>query len=190
MGNAVVFAKAFKECGIGGKFSKFHIAQTHEWFELINIDRLEDSRFCFKVYDRLDTRPYTQVTGGDAGLMHKDDPQWATHFQTAQKVIAKIVSRDNNRGETRYYIDYTHRSIYLVNRMFVIEVAPVLRNAPAVSSYAAFEFLNVYMKEETTSKSDVRVYTRYGKVVVYCDNRVFNSLLTIEEFNEQFGEPV
>lgn len=188
MGNAVVFAKAFKECGIGGKFSKFHIAQSHEWFELINVDRLEDSRFCFKVYDRFDTRLFPQVSSGDAASLHCDDPQWATHFQTAQKVIAKIVSRDNNRGDTRYYVDQFHKSVYLVNRMFVIEVTPVLRDAPLVSSYAAYEFLSSYMKGEISLDSDVRVFTRYGKVVVQCDNRQFNALVTPEEFNEQFGE--
>lgn len=190
MGNAVVFAKAFKECGIGGKFSKFHIAQSNEWFELINIDSLEDSRYCFKVYDKLDHRLYTQVTGGDAGLLHKNDPQWATHFQTAQKVIAKIVSRDNNRGETRYYIDYLHQSVFLINRMFVIEVTPVLRSAPTVSSYAAYDFLSVYQKQPVTLDCDVRVFCRFGKVVVMCNNRQLNSLVTPEEFNEQYGEAV
>lgn len=188
MGNAIVFAKAFKECGIGGKFSKFHIAQAHEWFELINIDSHEDARFCFKVYDRFDTRLFAQVTGGDAASLHRDDPQWATHFQTAQKVIAKIISRDNNRGDTRYYIDQFHKSVYLVNRMFIIEVTPVLRSAPVVSSHAAYEFLSVYLKDEIPLDSDVRVFTRYGKVVVQCNHRQLNALVTPEEFNEQFGE--
>lgn len=45
MGNATIFANAFRECGIGGKFSKFQIVQSNDWFELMDIDSLEDSRF-------------------------------------------------------------------------------------------------------------------------------------------------
>lgn len=188
MGNATIFAKAFRECGIGGRFSKFQIVQSHDWFELINVDHLEESRYCFKSYDRLDNRKYRHVSAGAAGLLHKDDPQWATHFQTAQKVIAKIVSRDNNRGENRYYIDDVHHSVFVVNRMFVIEVTPVLRHAPEVSSYGVYDFLADYYQHELKDSSVVTVWCKYGKVVVGVDGAfMFNSLLTVDEFNEQYG---
>lgn len=191
MGNATIFAKAFRECGIGGRFSKFQIVQSHDWFELINIDHLDDSRFCFKSYDRLDNRKYRLVSAGEAGLLHKDDPQWATHFQTAQKVMAKIVSRDNNRGDNRYYIDDVHHSIFVVNRMFVIEVTPVLRHAPEVSSYSVYDFLADYYRRDLTDTSVVTVWCKYGKVIVSVDGaHVFNSLLTVDEFNEQYGVSV
>lgn len=190
MGNVTIFAKAFRECGIGGRFSKFHIAQTQDWFELINVDKLEDSRYCFKVYDRFDYRKFRCVAGGDAIMLHRYDPQWVAHFQTAQKVIAKIVSRDNNRGENRYYVDDFHESVYVVNRMFVIEVTPVLRQVPEVSSSAVYEFLEVFTKDRVTADCEVKVYSRFGKVVVGCNQRLLNSLLTPEDFNEQYGAAV
>lgn len=188
MGNATIFAKAFRECGIGGRFSKFKIVQSQEWFELINVDRLEDSRFCFRTYDRLDHRKFRQVTAGEAGSLHHDDPQWATHFQTAQKVIAKIVSRDKNHGENRYYIDDLHHSVFLINRMFVIEVTPVMRQAPEVASNGVYDFLTDYSRQDIDDQNEVKVFSRFGKVVVCVDeSKVYNSLLTTEEFNEQYG---
>lgn len=190
MGNAVVFAKAFKECGIGGKFSKFQIAQAHEWFELINVDNTEDSRFCFKTYDRLEHRQYRAVYGGEAFALHKNDPQWSSHLTMAQKVIAKIVSRDRNHGETRYYIDDNHQSVFLVNRMFVIEVTPIVRMEPNIGTDAVLDFLGMYMTHEITEDCSIQVYSKFGKVVVVCNNQQFNSLVTPQEFNMQYGEAV
>lgn len=181
MGNVAIFAKAFRDCGIGGRFSKFQIAQSHEWFELINI-------VCFRVYDRLDHRKFRQVSAGEAGSLHSDDPQWSSHFQTAQKVLAKIVSVDKNRGDNRYYIDDLQQSVFLINRMFVIEVTPVLRQAPEVSTYGVYDFLACYSKKEIDDSTNVKVFSRYGKVIVSVDSsKEFNSLLTAEEFNEQYG---
>ncbi|ABY62874.1 hypothetical protein ST201phi2-1p041 [Pseudomonas phage 201phi2-1] len=189
MGNATIFANAFRECGIGGKFSKFQIVQSNDWFELMDIDSLEDSRFCFRVYDGLDPRKFRQVTSGVAANLHKQDPQWHTHFQTAQKVVAKIVSRDPKHGENRYYIDDLNGSVIVINRMFVIEVTPVLRQVPEIPTNAVLEFLSLYSKTDITEANKIKVFSRYGQVMVCVDGcQQFNSLLTEEDFNEQYCE--
>ncbi len=188
MGNAIIFAKAFRECGIGGRFSKFQIVQSNDWFELINIDTVEESRFCYHTYDKLDNRKYRQVSAGEALQLHRSDPQWATHFQTAQKVIAKIVSRGNNRSENRYFVDDLHQSVFVTNRMFVIEVTPVLRQVPEVTTTSVYDFLEDYCTPEMSNTADVKVLSRYGKIIVCVSGgHMFNSLLTADEFNEQYG---
>jgi len=189
MGNVNIFAKAFKECGIGGRFSKFQIIQSHEYFELINIEQLEDVRFCFKVYDRVDHRKFRQVSAGVASRLHKHDPQWNMHFQTAQKVVAKIVSCDPNRADNRYYVDDLHGSVFVINRMFVIEVTPVLRQVPSVPTSAVIDYLELYSKTEITEDHNVKVFSRYGKVMVCVDGvQQFNTLLSEDEFIEQYCE--
>lgn len=187
-GNRKVFANAFKECGIGGRFSKFQIVQSNDWFELLNIDSLEDARFCYRVYDRLDTRKYRNVTFSAACTLHREDPQWTTHIQTAQLVLNKILSKGNNKGETRYYIDDFHKSVFLINRMFVIEVTPVYREVPEVGSYAIYDFIETHTAKTIDPDDVITVHAKYGKVVAGWNGQIYNSLLTPEEFNVQYGE--
>lgn len=187
MGNITIFANAFKECGIGGKFSKFQIIQSNEWFELVNLDILEDSRFCFHIHDKIDHRKYTNVSSDEALGLHGNDPQWGTHLRTAQRAMAKILSKGSNKGVDRYYVNTLHQSVYLVNRMFVIEITPVLRQVPDVCSLAVYDFLESVTAKVPVDDDVITVHSKYGKVVTGWNGKIYNALLTPDEFNEQFG---
>lgn len=186
MGNVVVFGKAFKECGIGGRFSKFQIVQHSQWFELVNVDTLEDSRFCFQIHDRIDPRKFEQVGAADALSLHLDDAQWLSHFKTAQKVIAKIISKGNNRSENRYYIDQLNKSVIIANRMFVIEVTPVLREAHGVTTHAIFNYL--FQRGVDVGGEDLVIaHLRFGTVYIHVNDQAYNTMLSEHDIDELYG---
>lgn len=190
MGNVTVFERAFKECGIGGRFSKFRLANRNDWFELTNVDSLEDSRYCFKIFDRSDVSHLQLIHRQKACELHSPDPQWATHFQTAEKVLAKIVSKGSIKNDNRYYYDHLHNSVVLINRMFVIEVTPVQRVEPLISSSAVFGFLDSHAFRCPSDMDTVQAHTKFDKVVIDFNGQHYNTLLGAEEFNFNFGESV
>lgn len=190
MGNVIVFEKAFKECGIGSKFSKFQIVQRGDWFELVDVVTLVDFRYCYKVLDRVDVRALTPIDGTAASVLHQQDPQWTTCFMTAQKVMAKIISKGNSKSPNRYYYDQINESVYLINRMFVIEITPTLRVAPHICSTAIFSFLDKCGYRKPSVDDCVKVHTKFDRVVIDFNNLQYDTLQCEESFNSAYGEAV
>lgn len=185
MGNAVVFGKAFTECGVGGRFSRFQIVQSGDWFKLTNIAAEEDPRYCFRVYNRLDHKAYRKVDIREARALH-NDPQWLSFFQTAGKVIAKIVSKGTTKAETRYYVDEANRSVFLINRMFVIEVTPIMRDVHEIPSSCAYAWLAEHCPN-AAANDDLHIFSKMGKVVLLHNNCEHSTEMTPEEFNLVVG---
>lgn len=187
MGNATVFAKAFRENGIGGKHSKYHLVQTGDWFELISAWSSESSRYCYRTYDRFDNRGYRQLDSFEANLLRPEDPQWGHYLQIAVHAMKRIIARGNEDSPTRYYLDEFNRSVILVNRMFVIELTPTLRQVPEVTTNGIFDYLDSYAKNRVTSDCVVKAYSSFDNVVVCHNDHLFETLLTHDEFNELYG---
>lgn len=186
MSKVTTFADAFKACGIGGAFSKFRLVQVNEWFELVDVDTLADTVHCFRVIESFDAKPFDQISGREAQLLLEHNPEWLTYFKTAQKVVARVVKdHGTTLHENSYYLDRMHKSVYIVNGQFVIEVGPVLRIAPDIPSHAVYDFLYARIVRDHAYTERVKVFTRYGDVVVYYRDVPLYTNRTTQQFNEE-----
>lgn len=172
--NLKIFEDAFKECGIGGRFSKFHLHQQGNWFRLINVDVLRDSKLGFVVHSSIYREDMPEIDSSEALEFGKQYPEWTTYLHTAQKVIAKIVrpggpgnkySTTTESPDSRYFIHPVSNNLYVANRMYILEITPVIRPANYISSNAVFAYLdtrNASVAEDET----VAAFTEFDNVIV------------------------
>lgn len=193
-GNLNIFEKAFKDCGIGGQFSKFKLLQTGNWFELETWGASVGNKYVYRVHDKVKRSAYEEISSMAARRLH-DNAEWHTHLHTAQKILGKIVTDPKQRELNKYYHDAVHGSVYVTNRMYILEIGPLRRIAPTLSSNAVFTFLN---KDESFNCDDVTQYqvqafTELDNVVIVTKDLVsggsitFHKDETIEEFEAKYG---
>jgi hypothetical protein len=195
MSKVSTFASAFKDCGIGGRFSKFQLVQDREWFSLIDVDTLSNSTHCFRICETFNPKAFDQISGRDAQLLIENNPEWLTYFKTAQKIVARVVKDHGvtryedhhvDRSENLYYLDRLHKSVFVVNNQFVMEIGPVFRIAPEIPSHVVYAYLEANGMRDLTCKDRVKVFTRYDEVVIYYRGDSIYTNLTVTQFNEVF----
>lgn len=185
-GNLKIFERAFMDCGIGGRFSKFHLHQQGNWFRLINVDVLRDSKLGFVVHGLIYREDMEEIDSIQALEFGKQYPEWTTYLHTAQKVIAKIVrpggpgnkySTTTESPDSRYFVHPISRNLYIANRMYILEISPVIRPAQYISSNAVFAYL-----ESVNSKPDendtVEVFTEFDNVIIVVTNKQSGGKIT------------
>ena len=176
--NIMIFERAFKDCGIGGRFSKFRLEQHDHWFRLVDADTLRDSVLGFVVHNQIDRETMTEIDSNKALEFGSQYADWVTYLHTAQKVIAKIV-RPGGPGnkyvtngvvpENRYFIHPTTNNLFVANRMYVLEISPVIQPANAISSNAVFAYLESV--NSTPGDDDtVGVFTEFDNVIIIVTN--------------------
>ncbi len=188
MSNTKIVAQAMVECGIGSRFSKFRLAQFHQYFSLMDINAEHDTEFCLIAHDKIDRKRYDAITGVEALAFGQGNPEWASYLHTAQKVMAKIVRRKGSDFENQYLVDPVHGSVYVVNRMFVIEVSPKKRPAPDLPSQVAFNYLEQHGAMDISGKCVIKLFTVHGRVVIIHNGVTHNTLMTPDEFEERYED--
>lgn len=194
LGNISLFRRAFKECGIGGRFSKFQLAEVGKWFLLTDFLTGERTAYCYRVHDAVKRSQFEAVSSTFARNLFPNS-DWVTHIHTAQKVIARIVNPHpaGDLGDTMYYHDSVNGSIYVANRMFILEVTSIIRDLPQVSSNAVFNFLDT-RKAVVSERDSVKVYSEFDNVHVRLYDIVSGGSTTCVsdldpvEFEKRFGE--
>lgn len=203
-GNLKIFHKAFLECGIGGRFSKFDLHQRDNWFTL---RERTGSRplLGFRIHDKIDRRKMKEVTSGEAMAFGVDHADWATYLHTAQKLIAKIIrpggagSRQvsgGNTPESRYFIDPISKNLIVANRMYVVEISPIIRPSTYVTSPAVFRYLDSRKIVVDDTRDTVEVKVEYNDVIVVIKDTISGgstthvSLMSEVAFEALYGEEV
>lgn len=186
MSNAKIVAKALLECGIGSRFSRFHLSQYHEYFSLTDIDSEVGTELCLVAHDKIDRKRFNEISGPEAlayGLQHRE---WPSYLHTAQKVMAKIVRKPGSDFENKYLVDPAHGSVYVVNQMYVIEVSPKFRPVPELPTQTVFRFLEEH--DNLVGEVAIHVFTVHGRVAVLYDGCLHSTNLTPSEFDDRYGE--
>lgn len=120
---------AFKECGIGGRFSKFLWERDGTRAKMINRDNPKLNRWNYRLLEQFNIGGCVEVNSVTADLVVQQDPVLKSHFSTAQKVIARLVKGIDNRNrmdDNRYYIDRKAGSMFLVNNGYSIGIIPAV----------------------------------------------------------------
>lgn len=174
VGNIEVFNRAFMDCGIGGRFSKFHLHQRRNWINLIPTDAPSTHKLSFLIHPAMPRDEMKEISSIEALEFGKQYPEWTTFLHTAQKVIAKIVrpggpgnkyATNTNVPESRYFIHPITQTLYVANRMYILEITPKVRLAPYVSTNAVYAYLDS-RKAQPAEGDVVGVFTELGDVIV------------------------
>lgn len=129
MNQADKVVAAFRECGIGGRFSKFQLERDGTRVKMIDQAKPSVNRWNFRLLDQFNASNYTEVTGVAAERLAKDDSIWVSHFSTAQKVIAKLVrvlDRPLQLDDNRYFVDRKNQTVFVVNHGYSIGIVPAV----------------------------------------------------------------
>lgn len=183
---AALFHKAFTECGIGGRFSKFRLFTHKQWISLLDVSTSGEAKYCFQIHTRVDRDRLESVESHEAYAFGKACSEWVSYFSTAQKVIARVVDHEHI-GDNRYWIDRNHGSVFISNRLNVIEVSQMLRAVPEIPSHAVFNFLDLLAYREPGGSEEVKVFTRYGEVAIYYNGQAYYTQIDAEEFMDRYG---
>lgn len=202
--NLDIFSRAFRECGIGGRFSKFHLIQFGQWFRLMEHNVEANLRLGFVVHSEINRDLMEEIDSIKALAFGKQYPEWTTYLHTAQKVIAKIVrpggpgnkySTTTESPDSRYFIHPITQNLYVANRMYILEISPVVGPAPYISTSAAFAYLKT--RNSNVGENDkVEVFTEYDEVIIVVTDKASGGVTTHESgvntatFELMYGEAV
>lgn len=178
-GTLKIFAQAFMDCGIGGRFSKFRMYQIKDWVNLIPTDGAADTHsLIYRIHGQIDRRQMKEITSIEALEFGKEYPEWTTFLHTAQKVIAKIVrpggpgnkyATNPTTPESRYFIHPITQTLYVANRMYILEITPKVRPAPHISTNAVYAYLAT--RNATVGEGEVlSVFTELDDVIVVIED--------------------
>lgn len=172
-GNFKIFTEAFTECGIGGRFSKFRRYSKGQWIYLHDLTTSTDSEFCYRIHDRVKRSSMEEISSMVARGLH-DSPDWFSHLHTAQKVLNRVLDKglDSDPSLTKYYHDEVNQSVYVANRMFIIEVGPRYFALPQVSTTAIFNYLEAAEFYPVEGRDIVTCHSEFDVVVVQVVNTV------------------
>lgn len=170
MSQVLAFTKAFATAGIGGRFSKFQLERSGEWFSIHSVST--DSDYCFQVKAVFNPKMFEEIPQSVAHDYLAGDMLWYSYFSKAKEVL-RLVCKErkaevaNTSQENRYYLDRVRSVMYLANRSNVIAVGPTEQICPLISTTEVMKHLKVAEGLDVKPEDDLKVFTKYGKVVVY-----------------------
>lgn len=174
VGNIKVFTRAFMDCGIGGRFSKFNLHQRGNWVNLIPNDLTQANKLAFIIHEKIDRESMKEISSIEALEFGKEYPEWSSFLHTAQKVILKIVrpggpgnkyATNPTTPESRYFIHPHTNTLYVANRMYILEISPKVRPANYISSNAVYAYLDT-RNASVIEGETVQVFTEFDDVIV------------------------